>query len=81
MDDNQRVPARAVIIATGAVYRRLSLDNAARLEGAGIDYGATFVEAQLCREEEVVVVGGGNSAPGGDVSRAIIEVRPHAGAL
>jgi len=62
MDDNQRVPARAVIIATGAVYRRLSLDNAARLEGAGIYYGATFVEAQLCREEEVVVVGGGNSA-------------------
>jgi thioredoxin reductase (NADPH) len=62
MDDSQRVPARAVIIATGAVYRRLSLDNAARLEGAGIYYGATFVEAQLCREEEVVVVGGGNSA-------------------
>jgi len=62
MDDGQRVPARTVIIATGAVYRRLSLDNAARLEGAGIYYGATFVEAQLCREEEVVVVGGGNSA-------------------
>jgi len=62
MENDQRVPARTVIIATGAVYRRLSLDNAARFEGAGIYYGATFVEAQLCREEEVVVVGGGNSA-------------------
>jgi thioredoxin reductase (NADPH) len=62
MDNDQSVPARAVIIATGAVYRRLLLENAARFEGAGIYYGATFVEAQLCREEEVIVVGGGNSA-------------------
>jgi thioredoxin reductase (NADPH) len=62
MENGQRVPSRTVIIATGAVYRRLSLDNAARFEGAGVYYGATFVEAQLCREEEVVVVGGGNSA-------------------
>jgi thioredoxin reductase (NADPH) len=56
------VPARSVIIATGAVYRRLSIDNASRFEGAGVYYGATFVEAQLCRDEEVIVVGGGNSA-------------------
>ena len=62
MENDQRVPSRTVIIATGAVYRRLSLDNAAQFEGAGVYYGATFVEAQLCREEEVVVVGGGNSA-------------------
>ena len=62
LDDGERAPARAVIIATGAVYRRLSLDNAAQLEGAGVYYGATFVEAQLCRAEEVIVVGGGNSA-------------------
>ena len=62
MDDGQSVPARAVIIATGAVYRRLSVDNASKFEGAGIYYGATFVESQLCRDEEVVVVGGGNSA-------------------
>jgi thioredoxin reductase (NADPH) len=62
MDDGQTVPARAVIIATGAVYRRLSIDNVSRFEGAGVYYGATFVESQLCRDEEVVVVGGGNSA-------------------
>ena len=54
-----RVP---VIIASGAVYRKLSLDNVARFEGAGIYHGATFVESQLCRDEEVIVVGGGNSA-------------------
>jgi len=62
LDDGGRAPARAVIIATGAVYRRLSLENAAQFEGAGIYYGATFVESQLCRGEEVIVVGGGNSA-------------------
>jgi thioredoxin reductase (NADPH) len=62
MDNGQRVPARTAIIATGVVYRRLALENAARFEGAGIYYGATFIEAQLCRQEEVAVIGGGNSA-------------------
>jgi len=62
MDGGQRVPARTVIIATGALYRRLSLDNVAQFEGAGVYYGATFVESQLCCNEEVIVVGGGNSA-------------------
>jgi len=62
MDDGQSVHARAVIIATGAVYRRLSIDNASQFESAGIYYGATFVESQLCRNEEVIVIGGGNSA-------------------
>jgi len=62
LDDGERAPARAVIIATGAVYRRLSIHNASQFEGAGIYYGATFVESQLCRAEEVIVVGGGNSA-------------------
>ena len=56
------MPARTVIIATGAEYRRLALENLARFEGAGVYYGATFVEAQLCGGEEVIVVGGGNSA-------------------
>jgi thioredoxin reductase (NADPH) len=50
------------MIATGAQYRKLPLENLSRFEGAGVYYGATFVEAQLCGEEEVVVVGGGNSA-------------------
>ena len=62
IDDGPRVPARTVIIATGAEYRRPSLENLSQFEGAGVYYGATFVEAQLCSGEEVIVVGGGNSA-------------------
>jgi thioredoxin reductase (NADPH) len=62
VDNGPRVPARTVIIATGAEYRKLPLDNIAQFEGAGVYYGATFVESQLCEGEEVVVVGGGNSA-------------------
>ena len=62
IDGRQRMPARTVIIAAGATYRRLPLENLARFEGAGIYYGATFMEAQLCRGEEIVVIGGGNAA-------------------
>jgi len=62
IDDGVTVPARSVVIATGAAYQRPPLDELARFEGAGVYYGATFMEAQLCRGEEVVVVGGGNAA-------------------
>jgi thioredoxin reductase (NADPH) len=62
IDDGPRVSARAVIIATGAEYRRPSLDRLTHFEGAGVYYGATFVEARLCEGDEVAVVGGGNSA-------------------
>jgi thioredoxin reductase (NADPH) len=62
IDNTQRVPARTVIIATGAAYRKPAIENLAQFENAGVYYGATFMEAQLCRGEEVVVVGGGNSA-------------------
>ncbi|HTO77678.1 MAG TPA: FAD-dependent oxidoreductase [Thermoanaerobaculia bacterium] len=56
------IASRAVVIATGARYRKLEVENLARFEGAGVYYGATAVEAPLCRGEEIVVVGGGNSA-------------------
>jgi thioredoxin reductase (NADPH) len=62
LDDGTRVPTRSVIIASGAEYRRLALDNLSQFEGAGVYYGATYLEAQLCQGEEVAVVGGGNSA-------------------
>jgi thioredoxin reductase (NADPH) len=62
VDNGTRIPARAVIIATGAEYRKLAVDNASQFDGAGVYYGATPMEAQLCRGEEVIVVGGGNSA-------------------
>jgi thioredoxin reductase (NADPH) len=62
VENGARIPARTVLIATGAEYRRLQLKNLSRFEGVGIYYGATFVEAQLCGGEEVIMVGGGNSA-------------------
>ena len=62
IDNGQTVPARTVIVATGAEYRRLGIANLSRFEGAGVYYAATFMEAQLCGGEEIAVVGGGNSA-------------------
>jgi thioredoxin reductase (NADPH) len=62
IDGGSRVAARAVVIATGAEYRRPTLEHLSRLQGAGVYYGATPMEAQLCLGEEVIVVGGGNSA-------------------
>jgi len=62
MDDDMRVPARTIIIATGAEYRVPTIENLSEFKGVGVYYGATFMEAQLCRGEEVVVLGGGNSA-------------------
>lgn len=59
---SEQVPATTIIIATGAEYRKLAIDNLASFEGAGVYYSATPMEAQLCRGEEVIVVGGGNSA-------------------
>jgi thioredoxin reductase (NADPH) len=61
-DDGLAVPARTIIIATGAAYRKPPCENLSRFEGAGVYYAATFMEGQLCRGEDVVVVGGGNSA-------------------
>jgi thioredoxin reductase (NADPH) len=61
-DDSLRVAARTVVIATGAAYRKPAVENLPRFEGNGVYYAATFMEAQLCRGEEVIVVGGGNSA-------------------
>jgi thioredoxin reductase (NADPH) len=62
VENGAQIPARTIVIATGAEYRRPPCNNLSRFEGAGVYYGATFVEAQLCGGEEVIVVGGGNSA-------------------
>jgi thioredoxin reductase (NADPH) len=62
VENGAGIPARTIVIATGAEYRRPPCKNLSRFEGAGVYYGATFVEAQLCGGEEVIVVGGGNSA-------------------
>jgi thioredoxin reductase (NADPH) len=54
--------AKAVLIATGADYRRLEAENREQFEGVGVYYAATALEGQLCRGETVIVVGSGNSA-------------------
>jgi thioredoxin reductase (NADPH) len=61
-DDGGCVYAKSIILATGAEYRRLALPNLSQFEGTGVYYGATFVESQLCRGDEVIVIGGANSA-------------------
>ena len=54
--------ARAVVVASGAQYRKLSVGNYQKYENRGLYYAATAMESVLCRDQEVVVVGGGNSA-------------------
>jgi thioredoxin reductase (NADPH) len=62
LENGARISTRTVVIATGVQYRKPPLEDMSRFGGAGVYYGATFVEAQLCGGEEVIVVGGGNSA-------------------
>lgn len=59
--DGGELRGRAVVVATGARYRRLGLPDQERFEGAGIYYAATELESYVCKGNEVVV-GGGNSA-------------------
>jgi len=54
--------AKAVLIATGADYRRLDSEGREQFENMGVYYAATAMEGQLCRNETAVVVGSGNSA-------------------
>ena len=56
------VCTRSVVVASGAQYRTLSVENYREFENCGIYYAATAMESLLCRENEVIVVGGGNSA-------------------
>ena len=79
--DGRRVRARAVVVATGARYRRPEIPNLAQFEGRGVSYWASPVEARLCRNEDVALLGGGNSAgAGGRVPRQPRASRARAGA-
>ncbi len=60
--DGSEIPTRAVIVASGARYRRLAVKDLDRFEGAGIYYAATDLEARVCNGTSVLVIGGGNSA-------------------
>jgi thioredoxin reductase (NADPH) len=62
LDDGGSVQGRTIIVAAGSRYRKLDLPNVEQFEGVGIYYGATQVEAPMCRDNEVAIVGGGNSA-------------------
>ncbi|WGM39833.1 FAD-dependent oxidoreductase [Caulobacter sp. NIBR1757] len=62
MEDGGTLTARTVVVASGAAYRRLDLENFSDFEGRGVWYWASPLEAELCAGQEVVVVGGGNSA-------------------
>ena len=62
LDDSTALLGRAVVIATGARYRKLGVSDEERFQGAGLYYAATELEARACKGQEVVVVGGGNSA-------------------
>jgi thioredoxin reductase (NADPH) len=62
LSDGTDVAGRAVIVASGARYRRLDVERLEEFEGNGVYYAATEIEARLCAASPVVVVGGGNSA-------------------
>ena len=80
LDDGESIRARAIVVATGARYRKLDVAGYERFEGAGIYYAATAMEADLCAGDEIVVVGGGNSAGQAAVFLAAQrQARAHAG--
>jgi thioredoxin reductase (NADPH) len=62
LDDGRTVSTRTVVIASGARYRRPAIPTLARLEGRGVSYWASPIEAAACRGQDVVLLGGGNSA-------------------
>ncbi len=58
----QTAKAKCILVASGVSYRQLDIEGMRELEGAGVYYAATTVEARVCRNSTAVVVGGGNSA-------------------
>jgi thioredoxin reductase (NADPH) len=62
LEDEREIAARAVVLATGAQYRRLPVDRLAEFEGLTVFYAAGAPEAELCAGQRVAIVGGGNSA-------------------
>ncbi|MBV9560722.1 MAG: FAD-dependent oxidoreductase [Bradyrhizobium sp.] len=62
LDSGDHLRSRAVVVASGARYRRPEIENLAHFEGRGVWYWASPIEARLCAAQEVALVGGGNSA-------------------
>lgn len=72
LSGGQRIVARAVVVASGARYRRPNVPDLATFEGNGVSYWASPIEARLCAGEEIALVGGGNSA-----GQAVVFLAPH----
>src|ERR1700723_2184242 len=62
LQGGHQICARTVVVASGAQYRKLSVENYLKYENRGLYYAATAMESVLCRDQEVIIVGGGNSA-------------------
>jgi thioredoxin reductase (NADPH) len=62
LDNGNRLATRSIVISTGAQYNKPKIANLTNFEGQGVYYGATYMESQLCEDDNVVVVGGANSA-------------------
>lgn len=58
----EQISAKCLLIATGADYRKLDVENREKFDGAGVYYSATYTEALMCRRSQIAVGGGGNSA-------------------
>jgi len=69
----ERVRARALVIASGARYRRPEIPGLEAFEGSGVHYWASPLEARLCADQDVALVGGGNSA-----GQAVVYLSGHA---
>src|SRR5437667_10190297 len=70
LSNDERVRARAVVVASGARYRRLHVNDLEGFESTSVHYWASPVEARLCAGQEVALVGAGNSAGQAGVSLA-----------
>ena len=62
LQGGHQICARTVVVASGAQYRKLGVENYLKYENRGLYYAATAMESELCRDHEVIIVGGGNSA-------------------
>ena len=77
LDDGTTIASPAVLIATGAHYRRLDVPGLEHIEGISVHYAATETELQVCRGDPVAVVGGGNSAGQAAVSLSAAATKVH----
>ncbi|MBC7945445.1 MAG: FAD-dependent oxidoreductase [Burkholderiales bacterium] len=62
LDGADRIKARSIVIASGAIYRQPPIEGLATFDGSGVHYGASYIEGQFCHGEDIAIVGGGNSA-------------------